>query len=240
MATWVHLTQVLKGVHGGFAYGIRNQEGKDVLSFALAYDMIVANTLFKKRESYLVTFSSGQHSSQIDFILSRREDMHACLDCKVLTGESVALQHKLVVSDLCFRIHVQGNKRAKVARTKWWKLKGEVAQAFKERVIKEGPWEKGGDADNMWMKMVTYIRKVASEEFGMSIGNRSEAKDTWWWNDDVQKAIKGNNDCFRCLYLDRRADNIEKYKVAKKAAKQAVSEARSQAYEDLYQRLDTK
>jgi hypothetical protein len=25
----------------------------------------------------------------------------------------------------------------------------EVAQSFKERVIKEGPWEEEGDADNM-------------------------------------------------------------------------------------------
>ena len=38
-------------VHGGFGYGIRNQEGEDVLSFALAYDMVVANTLFSKRVS---------------------------------------------------------------------------------------------------------------------------------------------------------------------------------------------
>ena len=61
-----------EGVHGGFGYGMRNQ-GEDVLSFALAYDMIVANTLFKKRESHLVTFSSGPHSSQIDFILLREK-----------------------------------------------------------------------------------------------------------------------------------------------------------------------
>ena len=88
--------------------------------------------------------------------------------------------------------------------------------------------------------MATCIRKVASEEFGLSRGNRSEAKDTWWWNDDVQKAIKEKKDCFRRLYLDRSADNIEKYKLAKKAAKRAVSEARGRAYEDLYQRLDTK
>ena len=31
---------------------------------------------------------------------------------------------------------------------------------FKERVIKEGPWEEGGGVDNMWMKMATCIRKV--------------------------------------------------------------------------------
>ena len=90
-----------------------------------------------------------------------------------------------MVADFRFRIRVQRDKRAKVARTKWWKLNGEVAQAFKERVIKEGPWEEGGDANNVWTKMVTCIRKVASEELGVSRGRRSEDKDTWWWNDDV-------------------------------------------------------
>ena len=88
--------------------------------------------------------------------------------------------------------------------------------------------------------MATCIRKVAAEELGVSRGRRSEDKDTWWWNDDVQKALKEKKDCFRRLYLDRSADNIEKYKMAKKAAKRAVGEARGRAYEDLYQRLGTK
>ncbi|XP_071678534.1 uncharacterized protein [Lolium perenne] len=227
------------GVHGGFGYGIRNQEGEDVLSFSLVYDMIVANTLFKKRESHLVTLSGGHHSSQIDFILSMREDMSVCLDCKVIPGESVVHQHKLVVTNFRFRLRVQRDKRAKCARTKWWKLKGEVAQTFKEKVIKEGPWEEGGHAGNMWMKMATYIHKVALEEFGLSRGSKSKVRDTWWWNIDVQKAIKEKKDCFRCLYLDRSADNMEKYKMAKKDKRQAVSETRGQAYEDLYQRLGT-
>jgi hypothetical protein len=47
------------GVHGGFGYGSMNQEGEGILNFALAYDLIVANTLFRKRVSHLVTFSSG-------------------------------------------------------------------------------------------------------------------------------------------------------------------------------------
>jgi hypothetical protein len=109
-----------------------------------------------------------------------------------------------------------------------------------ERVIKDGPWEEEGDADNMWMKMATCICKVASKEFGVSRGSRREAKDTWWWNDDVHKAIKEKKDCFQCLHLDRSAENIEKYKMEKKATKRAVSQARGQAYEGLYQRLDTK
>jgi hypothetical protein len=75
------------GMHGGFGYGSRNQEGEGILNFVLAYDLFVTNTLFRKRVSHLVTFSSGQHCSQIDFILARREDRHACLDCKVIPRE---------------------------------------------------------------------------------------------------------------------------------------------------------
>jgi hypothetical protein len=67
----------------------------------------------------------------------------------VIPIESVVHQHKLVVADFLFWIRVQRDKRAKVARTKWRKLKGDVAQAFKERVIKEGPWEEEGDVENM-------------------------------------------------------------------------------------------
>jgi hypothetical protein len=92
------------GVHGGFGYGSRNQEGEGVLNFALAYDLIVANTVFRKRVSHLVTFNSGQHYSQIDFILARREDRPVCLDCKVITGECIVPQHKLVLADFCFRV----------------------------------------------------------------------------------------------------------------------------------------
>jgi hypothetical protein len=106
------------GVHGGFRYGSKNQEGDRILNFALAYDLIVANTLFRKRVSHLVTFSSGQHCNQIDFILTRREDRHACLDCKVIPGECVIPQHKLVVADFHFRVHLQWSMHVQAPKTK--------------------------------------------------------------------------------------------------------------------------
>jgi hypothetical protein len=107
------------GVHGGFGYESRNQEGEGILNFALAYDLFVTNTLFRKRVSHLVTFSSGQHCSQIDFILMRREHRHACLDCKVIPGECVVPQHKLVVADFCFQVRFLWSKRVQAPRTKW-------------------------------------------------------------------------------------------------------------------------
>jgi hypothetical protein len=94
------------GVHEDFGYGSRNQEGKRILKFALAFDLIVANTLLRKRVSHLVTFSSGQYCSQFDFILTKREDRHTCLYCKVILGECVIPQHKLVVADFRFRVRL--------------------------------------------------------------------------------------------------------------------------------------
>ena len=42
----------------------------------------------------------------------------------------------------------------------------------------------------MWEKMATNIRKVVSEVCGVTKENGDEAKDTWWWNEEVQKTIK--------------------------------------------------
>ena len=92
----------------------------------------------------------------------------------------------------------------------------------------------------MWENMATNIRKVASELCGVTKVSGGEAKDTWWWNEEVQRAIKEKKECYRRLYHDRSVDNIEKYKVAKKTAKRAVSVAKGRTYEDLYQRLSTK
>jgi hypothetical protein len=36
------------GVHEGFGYGSRNQEGEGILNFTLAYDLSVVNTFFRK------------------------------------------------------------------------------------------------------------------------------------------------------------------------------------------------
>jgi hypothetical protein len=125
-------------------------------------------------------------------------------------------------------------------RTRWWKLKEDVSQVFKNRVIVEGSWNEGVDADNIWKKMATRIRKVAIEVFGVTRRNKHEPKDTWWWNDEVQKAINEKKECYKRLHHNKSDENIQKYKEARRNAKKAVSEARGQAYTELYRKLDTK
>jgi hypothetical protein len=37
-------------VHEGFGYGDKNQEREDILNFTIAYDLMVANTFFRKKK----------------------------------------------------------------------------------------------------------------------------------------------------------------------------------------------
>jgi hypothetical protein len=156
----------LRGYMGVLDIDEQNQEGEDILNFAIAYDLMVANTFFRKRKSHLITFSSGQHLSQIDFVLTRREKIPNCMDCKVIPDECVVTQHKFLVADFCFQVCVRRDRDMKIMRTRWWKLKGDVSQVFKNRVIAEGSWNECEDADNMWKEMTTHIRKLAIEVFG--------------------------------------------------------------------------
>ena len=80
---------------------------------------MIANTFFRKRQSHLVNFSSGQYSSQIDFVLTRRRDKRTCVDNKVIPRECVVAQQKLVVADIRFLVEARGNKQARIARMKW-------------------------------------------------------------------------------------------------------------------------
>jgi len=43
-------------MHGGFRFGERNSAGVAILDFAVAFDLTIVNSLFKKKENYLVTF----------------------------------------------------------------------------------------------------------------------------------------------------------------------------------------
>jgi len=88
------------GVHGGFGFGERNAGGVSVLDFAVAFDLLVANSFFKKKEDHLVTFKSRSCKTQIDFFLTRKENRRSCKDCKVIPSEFLGTQHRLLVLDV--------------------------------------------------------------------------------------------------------------------------------------------
>jgi hypothetical protein len=171
---------------------------------------------------------------------TRREEKPNYIDCKVIPDEYVVTQRKLLVSNFRFQVCVRRDRSVKITRTKWWKLKGDISQMFKNRVFAERPWNVSENADNMWNEITTHIWKVAIEAFGVIRENKREPKNTWWWNDDVQKAISEKKECYKRLHHNTSDENIQKYKEARINAKKVVSEAKGRAYAELYRKLNMK
>ena len=61
------LAEGYEGVHGGSGFGVRNTEGERILEFGNTSDMVVCNTMFKKRPSRLISYESGGIKSQTTF-----------------------------------------------------------------------------------------------------------------------------------------------------------------------------
>ncbi|XP_070010256.1 uncharacterized protein [Nicotiana sylvestris] len=96
-------------VHGGYSVGERNRGGTSLLDFSKAFNLVIANSSFPKRDEHLVTYKSSVAKTQIDYLLLRRCG-RLCEDCKVIPGETLAMQHRLLVMDIGIRIRRKKRK----------------------------------------------------------------------------------------------------------------------------------
>ncbi|KAK3518110.1 hypothetical protein QTP70_033330, partial [Hemibagrus guttatus] len=225
-------------VMGKFGVKERNLEGQMVVDFAKRMDMAVVNTYFQKREEHRVTYKSGCRRTQVDYILCRRGNLKEISDCKVVVGESVARQHRMVVCRMTLMVCKM--KRSKIEKkTKWWKLKKEecceefrqkLRQALGGQVVLPDDWETTAEV----------IRETGRKVLGVSSGWRKEDKETWWWNEEVQDSIQRKRLAKKKWDMDRTEENRQEYKELQRRVKREVSKAKQKAYEELYTRLDTR
>ncbi|KAK3530747.1 hypothetical protein QTP70_000813 [Hemibagrus guttatus] len=225
-------------VMGKFGVKERNLEGQMVVDFAKRMDMAVVNTYFQKREEHRVTYKSGGRRTQVDYILCRRGNLKEISDCKVVVGESVARQHRMVVCRMT--LMVCKTKRSKIEKkTKWWKLKKEecceefrqkLRQALGGQVVLPDDWETTAEV----------IRETGRKVLGVSSGRRKEDKETWWWNEEVQDSIQRKRLAKKKWDMDRTEENRQEYKELQRRVKREVSKAKQKAYDELYTRLDTR
>ncbi|XP_075103441.1 uncharacterized protein LOC107817870 [Nicotiana tabacum] len=78
-------------VHGGFGFRDRNEGGNSLLDFARAFDLVIANLGFPKREKHLVTFGNSMGKTQIDYLLCRKYDKGLCTDYNVIPTDREVL-----------------------------------------------------------------------------------------------------------------------------------------------------
>ena len=139
---------------GRYGWGARNREGRALVELVARNGLAVASSFFQKRESHRIAHKSGQHKTELDLVIVRKQQLWKIKDCKAVAGEHVTTQHKPVV----FVVRMQKKKQTKTVdrRTiKWWRCKDDVAVEYKERVtVKyEELSEEVGGLEEEWKKI---------------------------------------------------------------------------------------
>jgi hypothetical protein len=107
--------------HGQNRFGKTNAEGEQFLETLQALKLYTS-TSFKKNTEQLITYRSGGHDSQVDYILMRKVNKFRVKDTKVLYYEAVTKQHRLLVTDI--KKHLEGKYiKQRPPITRLWKLK---------------------------------------------------------------------------------------------------------------------
>ena len=121
---------------------------------------------------------------------------------------------------------------------KWWNLKNEE---FELKFLTQV----GETIENNWDRS-TYevverdIVEIARRELGESSGGKYVEKETWWWDQQVQEAVKAKKEAFKNWRTTGNEADKEIYKEHRKTAKISVTKAKDLAYEDMYEKLNTR
>nr|GEV70626.1 hypothetical protein [Tanacetum cinerariifolium] len=217
------------GVHRGFSFGDRNEEGRSIIEFDTAHDLVVANSFFMKSDAHLITFLSGGYNTQIDNFLICRSNLKACKDCRAFPGEACSSRHIPVIVDVLFEKQRHRRRATGRPRILWKNLKGEVVESFRatisEKLLALEEDMSAGNADQMWNTLAGVIRDAAKESLGVATTKQARFKELLSCRDGNQEDI----------------DMVkERSKVSKREAKIVVTRAKDKAYEDLYKKLDSK
>ena len=80
-----------------------------------------------------------------------------------------------------------------------------------------------------WDKTAEMLRKTAETVLGVTFGKRKGDRETWWWNEEVQKSIKEKKEAKKAWDKIRNENTKKIYKEKKSKAKKAVAMAKGHA-----------
>ena len=235
------------GVHGGVGYGDMNEEGRRILDFSDTHGLTIGNTWFTREEKRLITYSSGfgenKKQSVIDYVIVRAEDRKYITNVKVIAGEEIVKQHRLVVCDM--KLKVEKKKKVKwVSKIKVWKLKEEKARQEYVQKLRAVDMDTCHTVNERWTCMKEAMVKASEQVCGKTKGPPRH-KETWWWSEEVSKIVEEKQKCYQKWFKAREEDSDEQeelketYKEAKKKAKKAVTEAKQAKRKEFAEQVNT-
>lgn len=228
-------------IHGDLGYGISNSQGFDIINVATRFNLPIVNTYFRKKDEHLITYKSGSSASQIDFFLCDRAILRYFKDCKVIPGEPLTTQHRLLVA--CLQIP-NWNKKQKYPkfkpRIKWHNMHKPEAEAFAIRVSTylKDTLKDHKDSNTLWNEFHESCLNTAKTILGITKGKLKIDKDPTWWDDNVKPYLKEKKESFKKWQQTKLESDHQEYKVIKNKAKKCVATMRALANDQYYKQLE--
>ena len=128
----------------------------------------------------------GGNKSQIDYVLCRRHKEFRMKNCKVIPGKACLTKHRFLWAEVVIkgrkkRVWNTGEKKIKA-----WKLKDPIKRRMFEERVSDRNERANDDHGGFSNALLNSTREV----YGETTGRRQRERETWWWNDKVQLAVR--------------------------------------------------
>ena len=123
-------------------------------------------------------------------------------------------------------------RRTREKSIKILSLKGEKVTEYRNKVEEEYQLEADTNAEESWKLFKKVVMGAAEEICGATKGEKHMERETWWWNEEMQKSMRRKKDAFKKWQLQGRNELKEAYKNMKREAKAAVAKTKNEAYKE--------
>ena len=156
----------------------------------------------------------------------------------MIPGETIATQHRPLILEMELEKPKRTKKRSREKKIKWYNQKNEEFEL--KCITQVGETIKNNRDGSTYEVVERDVVEIARRELGESGGGKFVEKETWWWDQQVQEAVKAKKEAFKNWRTSGSEVDKEIYKEYRKTAKISVTKAKDLAYEDMYDKLNTR
>ena len=121
--------------HIGF--GVRNQEGENMLGLCQEHNLRVLNSYYRKRREQFITYKRGGNERHIDYVMCRRQEELRMKNCKVIPGEACLIKHRLLWAEVVIKGRKKRVWKIREKKVKVWKLKHPIKRKMVEERVSD-------------------------------------------------------------------------------------------------------
>ena len=130
----------------------------------------------------------------------QKSERSVVTDVNEINTETFIPHHKLLICKVRLLEKTVRPRQAFVSRTKVWRLKEAVQDKFREVVermeMSKNTVDSRGSVEVLWSGVRDCMTEAAEYACGQTKGQQVH-RETWWWNEEVDRAVVKKRDWYR-------------------------------------------